>query len=302
MIGPSWTLEDLESHLEALVQMRYSIVTHSGKNDISMLVAIGHWSQMLSILGNKGDGSVIQFGVDRSGLPGDLASDITSDKKPDAHGSSANVQRITDPRILPDELGVTDESSSRTTDPDRTCKALQRNPRVQSVARVEPVRNQISNDAHASRPGARPCTLAPAPYRVDTNGHAFDIYDIPVFGNEYAPEKTIGDLYTERGIDLLVYCLRPKEGIAKKIYNAVRSAVPERVPMVGVVTGLEKHSVSMEDWWSGPRKNGDVLASACVTTLSREDVLYNMDLYERRYQSMQAVSSCLEREVGSPLG
>ncbi|KAG9310010.1 hypothetical protein JVU11DRAFT_10044 [Chiua virens] len=82
-----------------------------------------------------------------------------------------------------------------------------------------------------------PCTVAPAAYRVDLNGHAFDIYDIPGFGNEYAPEKTISDLYTERGIDLLMYCLRPKEGIAKKIYNAVRSAVPERVPLVGVVTG-----------------------------------------------------------------
>ncbi|KAH0826766.1 hypothetical protein J3R83DRAFT_5176 [Lanmaoa asiatica] len=148
-----------------------------------------------------------------------------------------------------------------------------------------------------------PCTLAPAAYRVDINGHAFDIYDIPGFGNEYAPEKTIGDLYTERGVDLLVYCLRPKEGIAKKIYNAVRSAVPERVPMVGVVTGLEKHSVSMEDWWSGPRKNGDMLASrglkfvdhACVTTLSREDVSYNMDLYERRYQSTQAVRNLIWR-------
>ncbi|KAG8217003.1 hypothetical protein J3R82DRAFT_7317 [Butyriboletus roseoflavus] len=148
-----------------------------------------------------------------------------------------------------------------------------------------------------------PCTLAPSAYRVDINGHAFDIYDIPGFGNDYSPEKTIGDLYTERGVDLLVYCLRPKEGIARKIYNAVRSAVPERVPMVGVVTGLEKHNQSMEDWWSGPRKNGDMLASrglkfidhACVTTLSREDVSYNMDLYERRYQSTQAVRNLIWR-------
>lgn len=148
-----------------------------------------------------------------------------------------------------------------------------------------------------------PCTLAPAAYRVDINGHAFDIYDIPGFGNEFVPEKTISDLYTERGIDLLIYCLRPKEGIAKKIFNAVRSAVPERVPMVGVITALEKHSHSMEDWWSGPRKNSEMLASrglkfvdhACVTTLSREDVSYNMDMYERRYQSTQAVRNLIWR-------
>ncbi|KAF8137712.1 hypothetical protein EV363DRAFT_1446493 [Boletus edulis] len=149
-----------------------------------------------------------------------------------------------------------------------------------------------------------PCTVAPAAYRVDINGHAFDIYDIPGFETDYSSEKTIGDLYTERGIDLLIYCLRPKEGITKKIYNDVRSAVPERVPMVGVVTGLEKHRASMEDWWmGGPRKNGDMLVSrglrfvdhACVTTLSREDVSYNMDLYERRYQSTQAVRNLIWR-------
>ena len=147
------------------------------------------------------------------------------------------------------------------------------------------------------------CTVAPAAYRVDINGHAFDIYDIPGFGSDYAPEKTIGELYTERGIDLLIYCVRPKEGIARKIYNDVRSAVPERVPMVGVVTALEKYGETMEDWWSGPRKNGDMLASrglkfvdhACVTTLSLEDVSYNMDLYERRYQSTQAVRNLIWR-------
>lgn len=149
-----------------------------------------------------------------------------------------------------------------------------------------------------------PCTVAPAAYRVDINEHAFDIYDIPGFGGDAHPEKTIGDLYSERGIDLLMYCLRPKEGIAKKMFNAVRSAVPARVPIVGVVTGLEKYVGAMEDWWAaGTRKNGDFLTSrglkfvdhACVTTLSREDVSYNMDLYERRYQSTQAVRNLIWR-------
>ncbi|KAG8221677.1 hypothetical protein J3R82DRAFT_1962 [Butyriboletus roseoflavus] len=35
--GQSWTLEDLENHLEALVPVQYSIATHKGKNDISVL-------------------------------------------------------------------------------------------------------------------------------------------------------------------------------------------------------------------------------------------------------------------------
>lgn len=149
----------------------------------------------------------------------------------------------------------------------------------------------------------QPCTRSPAAYRMDINGHAFDIYDIPGFGHDYDPAITIGQLYTERGIDLLVYCLKPGGGIVKGHYNAVRSAVPERVPLAAVVTGLEQHGGSMENWWSGPKKNGETLAAkgmkfvdhACVTTLSREDVSYNMELYEQRYQSTQAVRSLIWR-------
>ncbi|KAH7887160.1 hypothetical protein F5I97DRAFT_1829593 [Phlebopus sp. FC_14] len=152
-----------------------------------------------------------------------------------------------------------------------------------------------------------PCTQEPAAYRVEINEETFDIYDIPGFGSGFHPEKTISDLYAERGIDLLINCMRPKGGVVKGYYNAVRSAVPERVPIVAVVTGLEKQKDEMEDWWSGPKKNGENLAAkgmrfvdhACVTSLPREDVCYNIDSYERRYHSVQAVRNLIWRNCNS---
>lgn len=125
--GQSWALEDLESHLQELVQEHYSIVTHNGKNNISMLC---HNCSSISdtvYLRDKEHGSPTHSGVDRSHLPSDLSSDITSDKKSHANapGSFANPQHIIDSHIVSDELGVTDKSSFHTRGliPDRTAMA-----------------------------------------------------------------------------------------------------------------------------------------------------------------------------------
>ena len=60
-------------------------------------------------------------GINRSRLQSDLASDITSDKKPHVHSSLANLQHIIapgiiDPHVVSDEFGVTDGSSSDSMD------------------------------------------------------------------------------------------------------------------------------------------------------------------------------------------
>ncbi|KAH0828962.1 hypothetical protein J3R83DRAFT_2391 [Lanmaoa asiatica] len=100
--GQSWTMKDLENHLEALVPMHYTVVTHSDA----------------VYLRDKEDGSRTHFG---SHLPaGDL--------------------RSTDPRVFPNEPGVTDESLSHTTDfcPDWT--------RAPSSSELPPPDNQNSHN------------------------------------------------------------------------------------------------------------------------------------------------------------
>lgn len=150
------------------------------------------------------------------------------------------------------------------------------------------------NDIH-------PCTVVPACYRLEIEGQEFDIYDIPGFRKDFSPAKTIGRLHRERGIDLLVNCIRPKDGTVKGYYNSVRSVVPDRVPIVAVVTGLERGGGNrMEDWWS---KNGEELLGkglkfvdhACVTSLSREDVSYNLECYGRKMESFKAARDLIVR-------
>ncbi|KAG6331905.1 hypothetical protein ID866_7184 [Astraeus odoratus] len=134
-----------------------------------------------------------------------------------------------------------------------------------------------------------PCTVEPMQYRMEIDGQEFDVYDMPGFRKDFSPAKTIGRLHRERGIDLLVNCIRPKDGTVKGYYNAVRSAVSDRVPIVAVVTGLERHGQNMEDWWL--KNGGELLGKglkfvdhACVTSLSPEDVSYNLDFATTFYR------------------
>lgn len=145
-----------------------------------------------------------------------------------------------------------------------------------------------------------PCTVEPAFYRLVLHGQEFDVYDMPGFRKGFSPTKLIARLHRERGIDLLVNCIRPKDGTNKGYYNAIRSTVSDRVPMVAVVTGLERHPRRMEDWWL--RNGGELLAKglkfvdhACVTTLSTEDVSYNLESYGRKIESMKAVKDLILR-------
>ncbi|KAG8217001.1 hypothetical protein J3R82DRAFT_7315 [Butyriboletus roseoflavus] len=74
--GQSWTLEDLENRLEALVPVHYSIVTQ--KDTV--------------YLKDKEHELPTHSGVDQLRLPNDLASDITLDKKP--HSMDLSSDRI----------------------------------------------------------------------------------------------------------------------------------------------------------------------------------------------------------------
>lgn len=149
------------------------------------------------------------------------------------------------------------------------------------------------NDIH-------PCTVEPAFYRLEIDGQEFDIYDIPGFRRDFSPAKMIGRLHRERGIDLLINCIRPKDGTIKGYYNSVRAAVPDRVPIVAIVTGLEREGNNMEDWWT---KNGEELLGkglkfvdhACVTSLSQEDVSYNLECYGRKIESVKVARDLIVR-------
>ena len=84
-----------------------------------MLSPAHHSCSLLSdtvYLRDKEHESLTGFRVDQSHSPGDVASGITPDRKPYAHGSSVIGQRIVDPRVFPDPPKVIEGSSSHTTD------------------------------------------------------------------------------------------------------------------------------------------------------------------------------------------
>ncbi|KAF8554297.1 hypothetical protein OG21DRAFT_1104390 [Imleria badia] len=68
--GQSWTLEDLENHLEALIQTRYYIITSNGR----VLFPDRRSGSLLSDTVSLRDKELTGFGVDRSQFPDGLAS------------------------------------------------------------------------------------------------------------------------------------------------------------------------------------------------------------------------------------
>jgi hypothetical protein len=103
--GQPWTLKDLENHLETLVRECYYIAKDNGKNPLPDRHSCSRLSDTV-YLRDKEHGSLAGFGVDQSHSLGNLASGITPGKKPSSHGSSAICQRIVDPCVFPDPLGV----------------------------------------------------------------------------------------------------------------------------------------------------------------------------------------------------
>lgn len=156
----------------------------------------------------------------------------------------------------------------------------------------------------------RPCTQQTKSYTTALADKQFCVYDIPGYGGCLPDTEITGiiqDIENEKRIDLLVYCLRKKRNtMMPDAIREIRRAVPQPVPIVAVVTELERQEDSMESWWTtssetGRLKNGEALEKmglkfdehACVTTLSAEDVTRNEGFSERRLRSQEAVRGIL---------
>ncbi|KIK98070.1 hypothetical protein PAXRUDRAFT_730431 [Paxillus rubicundulus Ve08.2h10] len=124
-----------------------------------------------------------------------------------------------------------------------------------------------------------PCTKTFTAYSFTLHGRSFRLIDSPGFGSSKSTTaaiiRSLRELDSQFGIDLVLNCLRGTRGDASagvQNYNAIRSAVSDDVPIVAVITGLERYSERMDQWWTtneadlkGRRM---VFADhACVTTL-----------------------------------
>ncbi|KIJ59947.1 hypothetical protein HYDPIDRAFT_117845 [Hydnomerulius pinastri MD-312] len=156
--------------------------------------------------------------------------------------------------------------------------------------------------AKCSREG-RSCTKDTKAFRLDLDGRKIDVYDTPGFGgtdNKPSDNDIISKILRiskKHGIDLLINCLVPKDGIVPGHYNAVLSALRgqnREAPIAAVVTRLERVEGPMEGWWSEPSNNGGKMESkwnmvfaghACVTTVPSDDIGWS----QRRSESQKAV-------------
>ncbi|KAF9234443.1 hypothetical protein BU15DRAFT_52601, partial [Melanogaster broomeanus] len=140
--------------------------------------------------------------------------------------------------------------------------------------------NMITGTSHAPiSTDVSPCTKTFTAYDFAFNGRAFRLIDCPGFGpsksTTSAITKSLRELDSQFGIDLIVNCLRGTRGDASagvENYAAIRSAVSEDVPIVAVITSLERYNEGMDQWWT--RNEADLKARrmvfadhACVTTL-----------------------------------
>ncbi|KIJ14631.1 hypothetical protein PAXINDRAFT_155947 [Paxillus involutus ATCC 200175] len=72
------------------------------------------------------------------------------------------------------------------------------------------------------------CTEKAQPYETKIDNKKVSVYDMPGFGGMMKPNDiitSIVDVDKKRGIDLIINCLVPKDGIVPGYYNAVISAV-----------------------------------------------------------------------------
>ncbi|KAF9234442.1 hypothetical protein BU15DRAFT_52598 [Melanogaster broomeanus] len=153
--------------------------------------------------------------------------------------------------------------------------------------------------------------MTPHPANIDNK--TVDVYDLPGLQGEVDTSiwkrirsdrpsnkdiiSAIVDINKKRGIDLVIHCLGPKDGIGPDYYKAVTSAVGSEVPIAAVVTRLERENGAMENWWP---KNGAALESdmnmrfidhACVTTLPQNDTSWR----PRRVEGEKAVRDLISR-------
>lgn len=134
------------------------------------------------------------------------------------------------------------------------------------------------------------------------------VYEIPGFGGDIKDGTLINyvrSLHAHRGIDLVLYCMRPmRDTFMPQTFKLLRESL-HKVPFVAVVTGLEYYGETMEQWWSTPSEkdkpaNGRMLEMefemtfqdhVCVTTLPEVAIDDNKKLTRRREGSDEDVEN-----------
>lgn len=128
------------------------------------------------------------------------------------------------------------------------------------------------------------CTTEVRSYKVSIDGCTLKLWDTPGLdegsttrANTRSSEalvKSLHRLKSKGDIHLLVYCMhgsRAKAALLKH-YETIRGSLLPSVPIVAVITRLERYQDRMEDWWSN---NAQELAGlgmnfadhTCTTTI-----------------------------------
>jgi predicted GTPase len=134
----------------------------------------------------------------------------------------------------------------------------------QTGAGKSSVVNLIAGEYRApTSPDMNRCTMDWKEYPITFDGCDYRVFDTvglmePQLGSEEHPDAIenartlIKELDNEGGIDLLIFCVRPRRSTAA-IENNYRRFCTEllrkkKIPIILVVTGLEGEEI-MEDWW-----------------------------------------------------
>ena len=155
------------------------------------------------------------------------------------------------------------------------------------------------------------CTFRHTKYELQVEDTPYAIRDTPGLDEgthgtvpakiaEVYLKQLLRDLSKVNGIHLLVYCIMGARLCKTSLsnYNLFYSAIcRKKVPIVAVVTGLEKYEGEMEDWWTANETGLAMLkvhfdGHACVTTLDADKV-NSPALKQRCHASRQAVLSLI---------
>lgn len=153
------------------------------------------------------------------------------------------------------------------------------------------------------------CTKVEKEYKCDLGeGQSCQVHDTIGLGEGFwgflwgpKAEKKLKSYLNQTQPHLLVYCM-PGVGLKKshgRDFNNFKSVVGKKVPVVVVVTNLDRSRNTPEDWWSAnlnilqniginPK---DVVGHACITALPKADLRS-----EKRYlydKSCQAVKTLI---------
>jgi len=175
----------------------------------------------------------------------------------------------------------------------------------------------VGRDVAGTSNDTAACTTEVRPYKVSIDGCTLKLWDTPGLdegsttrANTRSSEalvKSLRRLKSKGDIHLLVYCLhgsRAKAALLKH-YETIRGSLPPSVPIVAVITRLERYQDRMEDWWSN---NAQELVSlgmnfvdhTCTTTIP--DCLGLPSAFrERLIYSQRAVRDLIRRNCPSQL-